>query len=75
MRGFSRVGDVRGSYGSTITVATHEYRNAATGASQHGISVVEGACPLMFLRGAGFPHSLHGSLLKLCHRHPEQRPV
>jgi predicted CoA-binding protein len=49
--------------------------SAATFCRQHGISVVEGACPLMFMRPPGFPHNLHGSLLKLCHRHPEQRSV
>jgi hypothetical protein len=40
VRGFSRQGDVRGSFGSTVTVETHEYRNAATGAREHGIGVV-----------------------------------
>ena len=39
VRGFSRLGDVRGAYGSTITVEIQEYRNAATGDSEHGISV------------------------------------
>ena len=39
VRGYSRVGDVRGAQGSMITVETQEYRNPATGAREHGISV------------------------------------
>ena len=40
---------------------------------QHGINVVDGACPMMFLKRAGFAHALHRSLLKLFRKHPEQR--
>jgi predicted CoA-binding protein len=51
--------------------------NAAAAAfcRQHGISVVEGACPMMFLKRAGFGHRLHGALLKLARRHPGQCPA
>lgn len=45
---------------------------AAAFCREHGISVVEGACPLMFLRRSGLPHRLHAFLLRLLHRHPEQ---
>ena len=40
---------------------------------QHGISVVAGACPFMFLRQAGFAHRAHSLLLRLLGKHPEQR--
>jgi hypothetical protein len=36
----------------------------------HGISVVGGACPFMFLPGAGLVHRTHGFLARLFHRHP-----
>jgi predicted CoA-binding protein len=37
---------------------------------QHGIQVVEGHCPFMFLPKAGFIHRAHGFLLKLGRRYP-----
>lgn len=48
---------------------------AASFCREHGISVVEGACPLMFLRRSGLPHRLHGLLLRLFGKHPEQRSL
>ena len=66
--GVSRVWMHRGVGGTGAVSET-----AAAFCRQQGIDVVAGACPLMFLRRPGFPHNLHGSLLKLCHRHPEQR--
>jgi len=39
----------------------------------HGIAVVEGACPFMFLPGAGFVHRTHGFFARLLGRHPAQR--
>jgi predicted CoA-binding protein len=38
----------------------------------HGIAVVEGACPFMFLPRAGFVHRTHGLLARLFGRHPGQ---
>jgi len=37
-----------------------------------GISLVAGRCPLMFLAKPGFPHRLHGGLLKLVGRYPRK---
>lgn len=37
---------------------------------EHGIAVVEGACPFMFLPGAGFVHRTHGFLARIFGRHP-----
>jgi predicted CoA-binding protein len=48
---------------------------AAAFCRQNGISVVEGACPMMFLKPAGLGHRLHAGLLRLLHRHPVQRGV
>jgi predicted CoA-binding protein len=39
----------------------------------HGIAVVEGACPYMFLPGAGFVHRTHGFFARLFGRHPAHR--
>lgn len=39
---------------------------------EHGIRVVPGACPLMFLPGTGWFHGLHGLVLRLFGRHPRQ---
>jgi uncharacterized protein len=38
-----------------------------------GIAVVDGACPFMFLPGAGFVHRTHGFFARLFGRHPESR--
>lgn len=40
---------------------------------EQGIDVVDGACPWMFLPGAGAGHRFHGFLARLFHRHPAQR--
>ena len=45
-------------------------RSAVEFCKEKGIRVVEGACPYMFLPGAGLGHRLHGSLLKLLGRYP-----
>ena len=37
---------------------------------QHGICVVEGHCPFMFLPATSFPHRAHGFLLKITRRYP-----
>ena len=37
---------------------------------QHGIRVVEGHCPFMFLPSTAFPHRAHGFLLKLIKKYP-----
>jgi predicted CoA-binding protein len=37
---------------------------------QHGIRVVEGHCPYMFLPATAFPHRAHGFLLKITRRYP-----
>jgi predicted CoA-binding protein len=36
----------------------------------HGVEVVDGQCPLMFLEGAGFPHRLHGWFKKIGGSYP-----
>jgi predicted CoA-binding protein len=40
---------------------------------EHGIAVVEGACLLMLLPGAGWIHRTHGGLARLLGHHPSQR--
>jgi len=45
-------------------------QNAVDLCAQRGIRVVAGYCPMMFLRETGFPHRLHGFLLKLIGRYP-----
>jgi predicted CoA-binding protein len=40
---------------------------------EHGIAVVDGACPFMFLPGAGFVHRTHGFFARLFGRHPARR--
>jgi predicted CoA-binding protein len=39
----------------------------------HGVAVVDGACPFMFLPGAGLVHRAHGLLAHLLGHHPSQR--
>jgi len=46
---------------------------AAVFCRQHGISVIAGACPLMFLRKPALAHRFHSALLRLLHRHPAQQ--
>jgi predicted CoA-binding protein len=36
----------------------------------HGIKVIAGHCPFMFLPNPGFPHNFHGFLLKLTGHYP-----
>ncbi|HWQ52801.1 MAG TPA: CoA-binding protein [Bryobacteraceae bacterium] len=43
---------------------------AVTFCREHGIAVAQG-CPLMFFPKAGFPHGLHGWLLKLAGSYPK----
>jgi len=43
---------------------------AASFCRDHGIAVVEGACPYMFLPRAAFFHRGHGFFLRLFGRHP-----
>jgi predicted CoA-binding protein len=37
---------------------------------EHGVQLVEGQCPFMFLPATGFIHRAHGFLLKLERRYP-----
>jgi predicted CoA-binding protein len=53
----------RGAVSPTAVAYCHE----------HGIAVVEGACPFMFLPGAGFVHRTHGFFARLFGRHAAQR--
>jgi predicted CoA-binding protein len=39
----------------------------------HGVAVVAGACPFMFLPRAGFVHRTHGFISRLLGQHPAQR--
>jgi predicted CoA-binding protein len=38
--------------------------------NEHGISVVVGECPLMFLGNPGWPHRMHAFIRKLKHTYP-----
>ena len=40
---------------------------------EHGIAVVEGACPFMFLPRASLVHRVHGFVARLFGRHPGSR--
>jgi predicted CoA-binding protein len=40
---------------------------------ERGMAVVDGACPFMFLPGAGFGHRAHGFVLRCFGRHPGTR--
>jgi predicted CoA-binding protein len=52
-------------------VGTGAVSQSAVGyCNENGMRVVAGACPYMFLPGAGFGHRLHGFLLKLVGRYP-----
>lgn len=37
---------------------------------EHGMKIVTGECPLMFLPGAGFPHRLHGFIKRITGTYP-----
>lgn len=39
IRGFSKVGDIRGQFGSSLVVETKEFTNAGSGKREHGITV------------------------------------
>jgi uncharacterized protein len=43
---------------------------AAERCREAGMNVVEGECPYMYLKDAGFIHRLHGGLLKLTGKYP-----
>jgi predicted CoA-binding protein len=65
--GVSRVWMHRGAGRGAVSPAAVAYCH------EHGIAVVEGACPFMFLPGAGFVHRTHGFFARLFGRHPTQR--
>jgi uncharacterized protein len=33
---------------------------------EHGIEVISGYCPFMFMPKTGFPHNVHGFVMKVC---------
>jgi predicted CoA-binding protein len=37
---------------------------------EHGMKVVAGECPFMFLPGTGFPHRVHGFIRKILGSYP-----
>lgn len=39
--------------------------------AEHGMDVVSGECPFMFLPDTGFPHNFHGFCRKLVGRYPQ----
>lgn len=39
VRGFSKVGEVKGQYGSSVVVESKEFTNASTGKKEHGITL------------------------------------
>ena len=45
---------------------------AITFCKENNIEVVEGHCPFMFFPKTGFPHRVHGLLLKVMRRYPER---
>ena len=64
--GVSRVWMHRGTGHGAVSVTAVAY------CRDHGIAVVEGACPFMFLPGAGIVHRTHGFFARLFGRHPAQ---
>ncbi len=44
---------------------------AVTFCRERGIDVIEGECPFMFLPKTGFPHRVHGLILKICGKYPK----
>jgi uncharacterized protein len=46
--------------------------NAILFCQEHGIEVVPGECPYMFLSGAGFGHRLHGFVRKITGHYPQE---
>ena len=46
------------------------HRAAADLCRSSGIRVIEGECPFMFLPKAGFPHTIHGFIRKVCGSYP-----
>jgi hypothetical protein len=65
--GVARVWMHRGAGRGAVSQAAVAY------CREHGIAVVEGACPFMFLPGAGLVHRAHGFLARLVGRHPGAR--
>jgi predicted CoA-binding protein len=65
--GISRVWMHRGAGRGAVSVTAVAY------CRDHGLAVVAGACPFMFLPGAGFVHRTHGFFARLFGRHPAQR--
>jgi len=47
-------------------------RDAVEFCRSNNIRIVEGYCPYMFLPATGFPHRVHGLLMKLTRRYPRQ---
>lgn len=41
-------------------------------AKAHGMTLVAGECPLMFVEKPGFPHNVHAFFKKLVHHYPAQ---
>lgn len=39
--------------------------------AEHGIRAIPGYCPLMFLRGTGILHRVHGALMRLAGSYPK----
>jgi hypothetical protein len=39
IRGFSKVGEIRGQFGSSVAVESKEFTNAASGKREHGLTV------------------------------------
>jgi predicted CoA-binding protein len=62
--GIKQVWMHRGAGRGAVSEAAVEY------CRQHGMEVVAGECPFMFLPGTGFPHGLHRFLRRLAGRRP-----
>lgn len=43
---------------------------AITLCEEHGIEVISGYCPFMFMPHPGFPHNLHGWVTRICGAQP-----
>jgi predicted CoA-binding protein len=62
--GITRIWLYRGVGTGAVSQRAVEYCKAA------GIAVIPGFCPYMFFPKAGFPHNLHGFLMKLTGGYP-----
>jgi predicted CoA-binding protein len=65
--GVTRVWMHRGAGRGAVSPAAVSYCH------EHGIAVVAGACPFMFLPAAGFAHRAHAFFARLFGGHPAQR--